>query len=111
MASRLRSLLHWLKNRRRLKRETSPDAFRRATEEMLELIGMARGVCPCDSQFQTRLQRIKRATHHRHDLTPQHQFRNLSLQKRLELRDSLQRSRQMLMHSLETVPPPTDRVQ
>ncbi len=111
MASRLRSLLHWLKNRRRLKRETSPDAFRRATEEMLELIGMARGVWPGDSQFQTRLQRIEREMHQLQELTAQRRFRHLSLQKRLELRDSLQRSRQMLMHSLETVPPPTDRVQ
>ena len=111
MRSRLRAMWQWIRNRRRLRRETSPDSFRHAAAEMLELIGMARRLWPGDSQFQARLQRIEREMHQLHSLTEQRQFRHLSLQKRLELRDSLQRSRQMLIHSLETVPPPTDRVQ
>jgi predicted nuclease with TOPRIM domain len=78
---------------------------------MLELARMARRVWPEDQKFQAQLRRIELEMHQLQEMSSKRRFRSLSQQRLQELKNNLENSRQMIIHSLETVPPPTDRFQ
>lgn len=95
----------------RLRREVSPDSFRATTEELRDLAALAGRLWPSDHEFQRRIRRIVDEMEQLDQLTSKREFNNLTLEKRMELKESLLESRKQLMETVQSAPPPTDRIQ
>jgi hypothetical protein len=100
-----------LVTRRRVVRDTGPQAFQTLSREMRELAAIARRVWPEEPSFQSRIKSIQEEMDQLDELTAKPEFRLLSLQKRVELRESLLTSKTQLMDTVSTAPPPTTRPQ
>ena len=100
-----------LATRRRQAVETDVRAFRDLARELRELAAVAARVWPDEPEFQRRIKNIRNEMDQLEDLTTRPEFRRLSLEKRVELRDSLLVSKTRLMDTVSTAPPPTTRPQ
>lgn len=97
--------------RRRDTRDTQPGAFRDISRELRELAQVASRVWPQDAAFQERIRNIREEMDQLDVLTAKREFLMLSVQKRLELRESLLHSKMQLMDTVSTAPTPTSRPQ
>ena len=116
MPGRLTALWNAFREKRRLSRELSPQAFRSLVREMRELLAMAQtsglnGREPDGSTFQSVLERIGDDLEQLDRLAAAPEFRALPTTKRMELRAGLLASRQRLLQGIQGAPVPTNRLQ
>ena len=97
--------------RRRQVRDTLPGAFLDLSRELRELAQVASRVWPQEQRFQDRVRSIREEMDQLDLLTAKPEFRRLSVQKRLKLRESLLHSKMQLMDTISTAPAPTSRPQ
>lgn len=104
---------HWKSflQARRLAREIEPKTFLELSSELLELADAASKLWHNEPKFQNRLRRIREEMEQLEDLASKPEFRRLSPQKRLELRDSLLSSRDQLLETMNSAPSPTTTIQ
>ncbi|GAB6175871.1 hypothetical protein JCM16814_07620 [Desulfobaculum senezii] len=96
---------------RRRAKEIDPKSFLELSAELLELADAASKLWHSEPRFQTRLRRIREEMAQLEDLASKPEFKRLSPQKRLELRESLLSSRDQLLESLNSAPSPTTTIQ
>lgn len=97
--------------RRDFLRQIRPETFRELAREMLELAGFAERLWPRDHAFQERLRRIQEEMAEVEKLTGRPEFRRLSEAQRLRLRESILKSREQLMETVQNAPTPTTYLQ
>lgn len=107
----LRRKLDAIKERRRLERELTAESFRSLATELKELAGLCRTLFPMQHAFQARIQKIMMDMEQLDKLAATPQFRHLSQEKRLELRQSLLQSKSQLMETVQNAPVPTSTLQ
>lgn len=112
------NLVQWFKSkwqglqrRRKVAREIHPEAFRRLATELRELARVAQQLWPQENKFSERIRGIQSEMEQLDKLAAKPEFRRLSPEKRLQLRQSLIESREQLMETVQTAPSPTARLQ
>ena len=100
-----------LQERRRIARELDPKVFQRLARELNELATLAERVHPLEKPFAARIKRIQDEMAQLQQMASEPEFKRLSPQKRLQLKQSLLESREQLVESVQTAPSPTDRLQ
>lgn len=109
-----RKAADWWKRRlarRRRARDLSSEAFQDLSGEIREIATLSGLLWAQDNGFQDRVRRIHNEMDQLEDLLKQKSFRQLSDEKKQELRDSLLLSRKELIKSIQAAPCPTDRLQ
>ena len=104
-------LLQEHRERKRYAREIDPASFRRIARELWELARVAERLWPRQHKFHAKIKRIQTEMEQLDRLAGQPEFKRLSPQKRLELRESLIHSREQLMETVQTAPSPTETLQ
>ncbi|SKA69209.1 hypothetical protein [Desulfobaculum bizertense] len=94
-----------------LEDDIAPQTFLELSNELLELADAASNFWHNEPQFQQRVQRIRTEMEQLESLASKPEFKRLSPQKRLELRESLLASREQLLEAMGTVPAPTSTLQ
>jgi predicted nuclease with TOPRIM domain len=92
-------------------KDLSSEAFRELSGEIREIATLSGLLWAQDNGFQDRVKRIHNEMDQLEDLLSQRSFRQLSDEKKQELRDSLLLSRKELIKSIQAAPCPTDRIQ
>jgi hypothetical protein len=111
-------MLAWLRRKwrdyqdgRRLARQIDPETFRNMACELRELAQVAGQLWPDEEKFQEKLKRIRTDMEQVDRLASRPEFKRLSPQKRMQLRDSLVQSREQLLETVQTAPSPTTMLQ
>ena len=111
-------MFDWLKNllkrqgeQQRLAREIDPESFRTLARELHDLALLAEHLWPREHKFQAKIKRIQTEMDQLDRLATKPEFKRLSPQKRLQLRESLIQSREQLMETVQTAPSPTSTLQ
>lgn len=103
----IRNLFSSYRDRIKTAREVQPGNFRKMAEEITELADACAQVCPPESEILNRIERVKEEMDQLRELTSQPEFRKLSVQRKLELKESLVQSREQILDSMQTAPTPT----
>mgnify|MGYP001348845368 CR=1 FL=1 len=111
MIKALRRLWALLVERRRIAREIDPQAFRILAGELRDLARVAERLWPRSHKFYIKIKRIQSEMEQLDQLASRPEFRRLSPEKRLRLRESLIQSRDQLLETVQTAPSPTSRLQ
>ncbi len=109
-----RKVAAWWKRRlakRRRAKDLSSEAFQELSAEVREIATLSGLLWAQDNGFQDRVRRIHTEMDQLETLLKQRAFRQLSIEKKKELRDSLLLSRKELIKSIQAAPCPTDRIQ
>jgi len=93
--------------RRKLARDIHPDTFRKLASELAELAEIAARVSPEEAAMQQKAGRIRREMDELLLMTRRPEFRRLTEEKRLELRESLLSSKDQLLKTVSDAPAPT----
>ena len=101
-------LMQGLRERRRLAGEIDPASFRTLARELRELAELAERLWPQHPKFLAKIKRIQSEMAQLDELTARPEFRRLSTEKKLLLRESLIQSRDQLMETVKTAPFPGD---
>ena len=111
MIARLKRFLSGWRQRRRLARELHPERFREMVLELTELAGMAEQVFQDTAEQAINMDRVRREMEElsRHLENPA--FRHLPVERRRELKDGLDRSREAVLQALQSSSPPTAYLQ
>ena len=104
-------LIQGLRERRRLAGEIDPASFRTLARELRELAELAERLWPQHPKFLAKIKRIQSEMAQLDELTARPEFRRLSTEKKLLLRESLIQSRDQLMETVKTAPSPTSTLQ
>lgn len=107
----INGLIHNAKERIRIAKEITPRSFRSMAREISELADACSQVCSPESDMLTKVERIKREMVQLTELTHQPEFRKLSVQRKLELRQSLLQSKEQILESMQDSPSPTKLIQ
>ncbi|THB68769.1 MAG: hypothetical protein D6E12_05865 [Desulfovibrio sp.] len=99
------------REKRKISRQIDPDSFRTLATELRELAELAERLWPRKHKFYAKIKRIQAEMEQLHTLASKPEFRRLSSQKRLKLRESLIQSREQLMETVQTAPSPTQTLQ
>ncbi len=97
--------------RKRFAKEIDPESFRILAQELRELALVAERLWPVHHKFHTKIKRIQTEMEQLDRLASKPEFRRLSAQKRLQLRQSLIQSREQLIETVQTAPSPTATLQ
>ncbi|GFM37173.1 hypothetical protein DSM19430T_18570 [Desulfovibrio psychrotolerans] len=100
-----------IRDRIRYSAKISPESIRKLASELQELAVIVERVNPELPERGARIWRIRTEVGQLIDLTGRMEFHRLSVQRRLELHQSLEQSRAQLLESMRSAPTPTDRVQ
>ncbi|WP_319761296.1 hypothetical protein [Maridesulfovibrio sp.] len=108
----------WIKNkvanakeRIRIAKEINPKNFRVMASEISELANACSQVCSPESELLQRVEKIKGEMEQLTELTHQPEFKKLSVQRKMELRQSLIQSREQILESMQATPSPTKLIQ
>ncbi len=99
------------KDRKRFAKEIDPEAFRILARELRDLALVAERLWPQQHKFYTKIKRIQNEMEQLDRLASKPEFNRLSVQKRLQLRQSLIHSREQLMETVQSAPSPTGTLQ
>ncbi|OBQ56244.1 hypothetical protein [Halodesulfovibrio spirochaetisodalis] len=111
MFSWLASAFRRLTDSIRYKEKVSPEAIRVLAAELRELAQVAEMFATDEVTPIDRIKRIQSETGQLIELTGRAEFRRLSVQRRLELHDSLVDSKRHLLNTMQATPVPTDVIQ
>mgnify|MGYP006283595465 CR=1 FL=1 len=95
----------------RQNKELTPNSFKKVAEEIRELAILAGKLWPDDRDFQQRIKRIQNEMDQLEQMAERREFKQLSPEKRKELKDSLIKSKEQLLNTLHSAPTPTERIQ
>jgi len=98
--AKLRAMTDW----RQKNRELHPETFRAMAGELAELADVAAKIRPEEQAFLLKIRRIRQEMLDLQSMTSRPEFRLLTPQKRLELRESLLSSRKQLLKTLSEAP-------
>ncbi|NJB67601.1 putative nuclease with TOPRIM domain [Desulfobaculum xiamenense] len=98
-------------NARRMARDIDPRSFLELSAELLDLVDAASKLWHNEPRFQERIRRLREEMEQLESLASKPEFKRLSPQKRLELRESLISSRDQLLESMHSAPSPTTTIQ
>ena len=111
-------MLSWIKKQltvyreqRKLSRQIDPDSFRNLARELRDLAELAERLWPKQHKFYAKIKRIQAEMEQLDRLASKPEFKRLSSQKRIKLRESLIQSRDQLMETVQTAPSPTQTLQ
>ncbi len=111
-------MLNWFKTkfnehreRRRIARQIEPESFRTLARELRDLAVIAQRLWPRQHKFYAKIKRIQTEMEQLDKLASKPEFRRLSPQKRMQLRESLIQSRDQLIETVQTAPSPTSMLQ
>lgn len=107
----INGLVHNVKERIRIAKEINPRSFRSMAREISDLADACSQVCSPESEMLSRVERIKNEMVQLTELTRQPKFRKLSVQRKMELRQSLLQSREQILESMQSAPSPTKLIQ
>ncbi|WP_432735634.1 hypothetical protein [Maridesulfovibrio sp. FT414] len=107
----INGLLHNAKERIRIAKEINPRSFRSMAREISDLADACAQVCTPQSEMLRKVEKIKREMSQLTELTHQPEFRKLSVQRKMELRQSLIQSREQILESMQDAPSPTKLIQ
>jgi len=79
--------------------------------EITDLADACSQVCSPESELLQRVERIKGEMEQLTELTHQPEFKKLSVQRKMELRQSLIQSREQILDSMQATPSPTKLIQ
>ncbi|WP_419780397.1 hypothetical protein [Maridesulfovibrio sp.] len=99
------------KERIRIAKEINPRSFRSMAREITDLADACSQVCSPESELLQRVERIKGEMEQLTELTHQPEFKKLSVQRKMELRQSLIQSREQILDSMQATPSPTKLIQ
>lgn len=99
------------KERKRFAREIDPETFRTLARELRDLARIAERLWPRQHKFYAKIKRIQSEMEQLDRLASQPEFKRLSAQKRLQLRQSLMQSKEQLIETVQTAPSPTATLQ
>lgn len=111
MIAWLKKQLAAYKEQRKLSRQIDPESFRSLARELRDLAQLAERLWPTQHKFYAKIKRIQAEMEQLDRLASKPEFRRLSSQKRLKLRESLLQSRSQLMETVQTAPSPTQTLQ
>ncbi|ABB37916.1 hypothetical protein Dde_1115 [Oleidesulfovibrio alaskensis G20] len=111
MFRRIKRFFSEMQQRRRYADRIAPNTIGRLAAELRGLTELAVRTGPRHAVPYERIQRIQAEMDQLLDLVGRPEFNRLSVQRRLELHDSLLQSRELLIESVQTTPAPTDRLQ
>lgn len=100
-----------IKDSIRYKEKVSPEAIRVLAAELCELAQMAELFANEEATPIDRIKRIQSETGQLIELTGKAEFRRLSVQRRLELHESLVDSKRHLLNTMQATPVATDVIQ
>ena len=107
----IKELLSQAKKRMQLEKEINPKSFQNMAKEISDLADACSQVCQPQENVLQRVERIKAEMEQLTTLTMQPEFKKLSTQRKLELRESLIQSREQILESMQTAPSPTKLLQ
>ncbi len=107
----INGMIHNAKERIRIAKEINPRSFRSMAREISELADACSQVCSPESEMLSKVEKIKSEMVQLTELTHQPKFRKLSVQRKLELRQSLLQSREQILESMQESPSPTKLIQ
>ena len=99
------------KERVRIAKEINPKSFRSMAREISELADACSQVCSPQSEMLQKVERIKGEMEQLTELTRQPEFKKLSVQRRMELRESMIQSKEQILDSMQAAPSPTKLMQ
>ncbi|WP_421901190.1 hypothetical protein [Maridesulfovibrio sp.] len=99
------------KERVRIAKEINPKSFRIMAREISELADACSQVCSPQSEMLQKVERIKGEMEQLTELTHQPEFKKLSVQRRMELRESMIQSKEQILESMQAAPSPTKLMQ
>lgn len=111
MFGKLRALWNEWRERRRHAREIAPRTIRVLAEELRELAEIAERVAPVDAETLVRLRRVRHEMTDIMALTRRPEFHRIPAQRRLDLHDGIQRTRDQILESAQASATPTPRLQ
>lgn len=111
MFNKLRALWNELRERCKHSREIAPRTIRDQAAELRELAEIAERVAPVDAETLVRLRRIRHEMNDLMDLTRRPEFHRIPAQRRLDLHNGIQRTREQILESAQAAPTPTPRLQ
>ena len=111
MFNSLKQFIQRYRDKQKLARQIDPKAFQQLTAELLELASVAERLWPRQHKFYTKIKRIQAEMEQLERLTTKPQFKRLSSNKRIKLRQSLIKSREQLIETVQTAPTPTSTLQ
>ncbi|WP_051294973.1 hypothetical protein [Maridesulfovibrio bastinii] len=88
-------------------REVQPGNFLKMANEITELAEACTHICHPESEVLIQIERVKIEMAQLIELTSKPEFKRLSIQRRLELKESLIQSREQILNSIQTAPAPT----
>lgn len=111
-------MFNWIKKQiarfrelRRLEREIDPESFRILARELRELALMAERLMPRHHKFHAKVKRIQTEMEELDRLISKPEFKRLSRQRRMQLRQSMIQSRDQIIETVKTAPAPTSMLQ
>ncbi|WP_027721401.1 hypothetical protein [Maridesulfovibrio zosterae] len=107
----INGLIFNVKERIRLAKEINPRNFRAMAREISELAEACSQVSSPESDLLSRVERIKGEMIQLTELTRQPEFKKLSVQRKMELRQSLIQSKEQILESMQAAPSPTKLIQ
>ncbi|SDK82895.1 hypothetical protein SAMN05660337_1366 [Maridesulfovibrio ferrireducens] len=107
----INELIYQAKKRIQLAKDINPKSFQSMAKEISELADACSQVCQPEGNVLQRVERIKDEMEQLTKLTMQPEFKKLSTQRKLELRESLIQSREQILESMQTAPSPTKLIQ
>ncbi|WP_320169341.1 hypothetical protein [Maridesulfovibrio sp.] len=100
-----------IRRRIRIAKEITPRSFRAMAGEISDLADACAQTCSPQSDMLGRVERIKYEMSQLTELTRQPKFKTLSVQRKMELRESLIQSRDQILKSMQDAPSPTKIIQ
>ncbi|WP_457571511.1 hypothetical protein [Desulfovulcanus sp.] len=111
MFSLLKRLWQQHREKKELKKSIEPHEFQKMAQEILIMAEVATQILPKYNQVQIRIKKIKQDVEKLQVLLQNKDFKKLSFDTRLELRHSLEASKEMLEESMHLALPPTNLLQ
>ena len=111
MFKKLKDMIHNFLETRREHAKIDPYSFHKMAKELEDLTHQAEAFWPYEEEFVAKINRIREEMRQLQDLAKKPEFKRLSPEKRLKLRESLLHSREQLLSGMSNAPTPTDRLQ
>lgn len=106
-----RTKIESLRDKRRLARSVDPESFRTLAAELRELADLAKQLWPRQHKFHIKIERIQAEMEQLDKLASKPEFKRLSSDKRVQLRENLLHSRNQILETMKTAPTPTTTLQ
>jgi hypothetical protein len=97
--------------RRKRAKELTPAAFEALVEEILELAGMTEKIHAQETTMSIKVTQLHQELIQLQNLLKKKEFKRLSESKRIELKKNLMFSKNQLLETMRSAPPPTNIIQ